>query len=185
MGAVVVNPMIYVLPDSLFGGPASSSRIESFSKIPEDLLTEEGFIELLEAVKDDVRFVKDLILKHFEYFRPFVRGGNIENILTIVSEISEDTSVLQSLNLKCCRYDKECKRKECCAYIHTLDFDQIIKPMRYLHENTAKFIEGKHFSNSSAMIRNLYFIHNAIWNSLSRRTFGKNVVLGMIKQIPR
>ena len=153
-----------------------------FHRDLEELKTEDGFKELLHVVKDDMFFVKGIIAKHFEYFQPFVRGGKLESISNILSEIIDHVSSLQALNVKCCRYDRECKRKECCAYIHCLDFEQIIKPLKFLHEYTARFMESNHFTYSAAMIRNIYFIHTAIWNSFSRRMFGKKFILGIIKQ---
>lgn len=139
---------------------------------------EQLFFELLDKVKSDMLNIRTIIHDNFSYFKPFIRGNNIDEILDIISEIIGDATELQQLKLKCCKFDKDCKRKECCAYIHYLDFEQIIKPMTFLHDNTDRFIEDKCFSYSSAIIRNLYFIHNAIWNSLSRRTFGlKQVIL--------
>jgi hypothetical protein len=140
--------------------------------------SETEFEILLQNVKNDIRYVKQIIIKYFPYFQPFIRGGNLGEITTAIDEIIDDISTFQSLNIKCCKYDKDCKRKECCAYIHHLDFDQMIKPCKYLQENIVKFIEGNYFSSAAAIIRNIYFLHNAVWNSLSRRTFGiKQIIM--------
>lgn len=174
--------IVQSLPDSLSIEIRTSTNLSKFNNNNTCGNTVEAFDHLLDTVKYIINVIKKLIINDFEYFKPFVRGSDIDNILNIISEIIDDANTLQSLNLKCCRYDNDCKRKECCAYIHYLDFDQIIKPLKYLEDNTLKFVEDNYYSNSSAMIRNIYFIHTALWNSLSRRTFGKCVILGMVKK---
>jgi hypothetical protein len=143
----------------------------------EQKTVENDFKKLLETVIADMRFIRQIVMKHTKYFSPFIRGSDTKNLIVIINQIIEDADILSDLNLKNCRYDKDCKRKECCAYMHTLDYDQINKPLKYLQDNASRFMENNNYSYSSTMVRNIYFVHNAIWNSLSRRKFGSTQVM--------
>lgn len=164
------NTLNIILPDDLYDSvPIKSCCIDTDNEEEDN---QESFKQLLTDVYDHVELVEKIIQTNFEYFRPFVRNEDINVIISVLSDIMNDIKKLQTLNLKTCRYNKECNRKECCAYVHHLDFENLTRPLKFLQDNMYRFIEKKYFSFSSAIIRNIHFIHTATWNSLSRRKFG-------------
>jgi hypothetical protein len=159
------------LPETLFDFPEHSiSKTIGY--------TTSGYYGLLDHIDIQVQIIEQIVKGNHEYFAPFVRGGSRENIYEILESIQDDLKALSAMKVPFCKYDSECKRKECCAYIHSLDLDQIIRPLHYLEQSKKRFLTGSmSYSLASIIIRNLYFLQTGMWTTLCRRRFGRKIIL--------
>lgn len=165
------------LPETLFDFPESAVTTTAIHKSLVDY-SSNGYYDLLEHLDIQVHIIEQIVKGNHEYFAPFVRGGRRENIYDILESIRSDLKALMNMRVPFCKYDTECKRKECCAYIHSLDLDQIIRPLHYLEQSKKRYLTGSmSYSLASIIIRNLYFLQISIWTTLCRRRFGRNIIL--------
>lgn len=135
-----------------------------------------GFSDLLSYIKTDIKIIMILVTKNIDLFVPFCRDSDSSVIIKVLENIIYDITQVQERDFKLCRYNNECKYKECCAYVHEIDFQLISKTFKLVQYSANKLIDKKAAHYASGLFRNLSQLEMHIWHLLSRKSYGRKCV---------
>lgn len=137
---------------------------------------EHGFAQLVEIILKDMVVIYALLLSNINLILPFCRDNQIDHVFKMLENIVRDLSDMQMKSFRKCKYDNECKYKECCAFIHEIEFQLIYKTHKLVQFTANKFMDKQVPHFASALLRNLSQLELHAWNVLSRKNFGKKCI---------
>lgn len=179
LSSFILNPKLF---DTLISDPPSplSDNKYEFEAIKLEMheieFNENGFSRLIEHILKDMVMIYALILSNINLILPFCRDNQVDYIFKILDNIVRDLSEMQLKSFRKCKYDNECKYKECCAFIHEIEFQLIYKTYKLVQFTANKFMDKQVPHYASALIRNLTQLELHAWNVLSRKSFGKKCI---------
>lgn len=138
-----------------------------------DLLS---FNNLLSNIIADMSIVSLIINKNIELFVPFCRNNDPRIVMKTIDNIISDLMEIKARGFKPCKFNNECKYKECCAFVHEIDFQLIAKTFKLVQYSSNKLIDKKAHHYASGLFRNLSQLEMHVWHMLSRKSFGKKCV---------
>jgi hypothetical protein len=136
----------------------------------------EDFEKLLSYIETDMSTVKAIVFNNVSLFTPFARNFSIDSVFQSINNISQDVQEIRKQKFQICRFNSDCKYKECCANIHEQEFQMISKSFKSVQHFGNKVTERPSVHNASAMLRNLFQLELNIWNLLSRKSYGKSLI---------
>lgn len=137
---------------------------------------ENGFAQLIETILKDMVVIYALIISNINIILPFCRDNHVEFVSKMLENIVRDLTEIQTKSFRKCKYDNDCKYKECCAFIHEIEFQLIFKTYKLVQFTANKFMDKQVPHYASALIRNLSQLELHVWNVLSRKSFGKKCI---------
>jgi hypothetical protein len=140
------------------------------------IFDQDGLNQMLIYIKSDMHIIYSLVNKNIELFVPFCRNEDPRHILKCVDNIIDDITNIQLKHFKICRFNNDCKYKECCAYIHEIDFQLIYKTFKLVQQSSNKLLDKKAHHYASGLFRNLSQLEIHLWHLLSRKNFGKKII---------
>lgn len=147
--------------------------IRYLKDFPKIYPSEEGFAQLLKYIDHDMDVVYTLIKKNPDLFAPFVRSQTIIGVEGMLNNICRDICDIRQADFPMCKYEDNCKFRECCAFVHPNDIFTLERTFRSMQLSTNKFIDRKMIHFASAMMRSLTFMENALWMIYSRKQLGR------------
>ncbi len=135
-----------------------------------------GLDNMLNYIKHDMNVIYSLVNKNIELFVPFCRNEDPRYIIKCVDNIIDDILTIQTKHFKICKFNNDCKYKECCAYIHEIDFQLIYKTFKLVQQSANKLMDRKAHHYASGLFRNLSQLEIHLWHLLSRKNFGKKII---------
>lgn len=176
ISSLLVNPGLF---QTVLGNLQTDGKYD-FDPIKLDMqeidFHDNGFAQLLDIIFKDMVVIYALILSNINLIVPFCRDNHTDYVFKTLDNIIRDVCEMQSKCFRKCKYDNECKYKECCAFIHEIEFQLIYKTHKLLQFTANKLMDKQVPHYASALIRNLTQLELHIWNVLSRKSFGKKCI---------
>lgn len=175
--SLIANPQLF---DTLLTAPSSPPTKYEFEPVklemPDIEFNENAMGTLIDIMLKDMVTIYALVLSNIHLIVPFCRDQQVEYIFKILDNIVRDLSEMQVKSFRKCKFDNDCKYKECCAFIHEIEFQLIYKTYKLVQFTANKFMDKQVPHYASALIRNLTQLEMHVWNVLSRKSFGKKCI---------